>query len=104
MSFEPNNPTFAKATPLQIILIVLGMIAFLYSARPVVLPVVLACIAGTTLKPPIRWLSCCHIPPAISAAVVLCFLVSAIGIGFFHLGRPALTWMNAAPQHMPELR
>jgi predicted PurR-regulated permease PerM len=30
--------------------------------------------------------------------------VSAIGIGFFQLGRPALTWMNAAPQHMTELR
>jgi predicted PurR-regulated permease PerM len=49
-------------------------------------------------------LSCCHIPPAISAAVVLCFLVSAIAIGFFQLGRPALTWMNEAPQHMTELR
>jgi predicted PurR-regulated permease PerM len=104
MSVEPNSPTVAKATPMQIVLIVLGMIAFLYFARPVVLPVVLACVAGMTLKPLIRWLSCCHIPPAISAAVVLCFLVSAIGIGFFQLGRPALTWMNEAPQHMTELR
>ena len=104
MSVEPNSPTVAKATPLQIVLIVLGVIAFLYFARPVVLPVVLACIAGMTLKPLIRWLSCCHIPPAISAAVVLCFLVSAIGIGFYQLGRPALTWMNGAPQHMTELR
>jgi predicted PurR-regulated permease PerM len=104
MSVEPNSPTVARATPLQITLIVLGVIAFLYFARPVVLPVVLACIAGMTLKPLIRWLSCCHIPPAISAAVVLCVLVSAIGIGFFQLGRPAMTWMNEAPQHMAELR
>jgi predicted PurR-regulated permease PerM len=57
-----------------------------------------------TLKPLIRWFSCCHIPPALSAAVVLCFLVAAIGIGFFQLGRPALTWLNDAPQHMTELR
>jgi predicted PurR-regulated permease PerM len=56
------------------------------------------------LKPLIRWSSCCHIPPALSALVVLCLLVSAIGIGFFQLGRPALTWMNEAPQHMTELR
>ncbi len=104
MSVEPNSPTVAKATPLQIVLIVLGVIAFLYFARPVVLPVVLACIAGMTLKPLIRWLSCCHIPPALSAAVVLCVLVSTIGIGFFQLGRPALTWMNGAPQHMTDLR
>ena len=79
-------------------------IAFLYFARPVVLPVFLACVAGMTLKPLIRWLSCCHIPPALSAAVVLCFLVTAVGVGFFQLGRPALTWMNEAPQHMTELR
>ena len=50
-------------------LIVLGTIAFLYFARPVVLPVVVACVAGMTLKPLIRWLVCCHIPPAVSAAV-----------------------------------
>jgi predicted PurR-regulated permease PerM len=88
----------------QIVLVVLGAIAFLYFTRPVLLPVFLACIAGMTLKPLIRWLSYCRIPPALSAAVVLCLLVAAIGIGFFQLGRPALTWMNEAPQHMTELR
>ena len=104
LSAGPTAATSAKATPVQIVLILLGAIAFLYFARPVVLPVVLACIAGMTLKPLIRWSSCCHIPPALSAAVVLCFLVSAIGIGFFQLGRPAVRWMNEAPQHMTELR
>ena len=94
----------AQTTPVQIVLMVLGAIAFLYFARPVVLPVFLACVAGMTLKPLIRWLSYCHIPPALSAAVVLCFLVAAVGVGFFQLGRPALTWMNEAPQHMTELR
>jgi predicted PurR-regulated permease PerM len=93
-----------KTTPVQIVLIVLGTIAFLYFARPLVLPVFLACVAGMTLKPLIRWSSCCHIPPALSAVVVLCFLVAAVGVGFFQLGRPALTWMNEAPQHMTELR
>jgi predicted PurR-regulated permease PerM len=93
-----------KTTPVQIVLIVLGVIAFLYFARPVVLPVFLACVAGMTLKPLIRWLSYCHIPLALSAAVVLCLLVAAVGIGFFQLGRPALTWMNEAPQHMTALR
>lgn len=96
--------TAARATPLQIVLIVLGTIAFLYFARPVVLPVFLACVAGMTLKPLIRWSSCCHVPPAFSAAIVLCFLVGAVGVGFFQLGRPALTWMNEAPQHMTDLR
>jgi predicted PurR-regulated permease PerM len=100
----PSAAAATKTTPVQIVLIVLGTIAFLYFARPVVLPVVLACAAGMALKPLIRWLSYCHIPPAFSAAVVLCLLMAAVGVGFFQLGRPALTWMNEAPQHMTALR
>jgi predicted PurR-regulated permease PerM len=100
----PGDATAVGTTPVQIVLICLGVIAFLYFARPVVLPVVLACMAGMTLKPLIRWLSWCHIPPATSAVVVVCLLVCAIGICFFELGRPALKWMDEAPQHMTELR
>jgi len=107
-SEPPPAPSSAaaatKPTPLQIVLMVLGTIAFLYFARPVVLPVFLACVAGMALKPLIRWLSYGHIPPAMSAAVVLCLLVASVGIGFFQLGRPAMTWMNDAPTHMAELR
>jgi predicted PurR-regulated permease PerM len=103
-SAATSEEAATKTTPAQIVLIVLGVVGFLYFVRPVVLPVFLACVAGMALKPLIRWLSCCHIPPPLSAAVVLCFLVFAIGIGFFQLGRPALAWMNEAPQHMTELR
>jgi predicted PurR-regulated permease PerM len=100
----PGTATARLFTLAQIILMVLGVIGFLYFARPVVLPVVLAIAAGMTLKPLIRWLSCCHIPPSISAAVVLILLVFALGLGFFNLGRPAVTWLNEAPQHMTDLR
>ncbi len=101
---QPDTAPAAKAAPIQIALVLLGVVAFLYFARPVVLPIFLACVAGMALKPLIRWLSYGHIPPAISAAVVLCLLAAAIGIGFFQLGRPAMTWMNDAPAHMAELR
>lgn len=101
---KPIPTAVAKIAPLQIVLIVLGTIAFLYFARPVILPIFMACIAATTLKPLIRWSSCCRIPPALSAAIVLCLLMAAIGLGFFQLGRPAMTWLNDAPQHMTELR
>ncbi len=103
-SVESLSTPFARATSAQIVIIGLGTVAFLYFARPVILPICLACVAGMTLKPLIRWLSCCHIPPALSAAVVLGLLVAAVGVGFFQLGRPALTWVNEAPQHMTELR
>ena len=99
-----NHARVAKTTALQIVLIVLGGIAFLYFARAVVLPVVLALVAGVTLKPLVRWLSYCHLPTGISAAIVVFMLVVATGVGFFQLGRPALTWMNEAPQHMTALR
>ena len=80
-SAEPIIAAVAMTTPVQMLMIVLGPIAFLYFARPVVLPVFLACVAAMTLKPLIRWLSYCHIRPALSAAVVLCVLVSGIAIG-----------------------
>ncbi len=104
VSPEQDAGVVSRTTPVQAVLIVLGTVAFLYFARPVILPVFLACGAAMTLKPLIRWLSYCHISPALSAAVVLCLLVAAIGIGFFQLGRPAMSWMNDAPRHMTELR
>jgi predicted PurR-regulated permease PerM len=61
-------------------------------------------VAGMTLKPLIRWASCARIPPPVSAAVVLCVLAAAVGIGFLQLGRPAMAWLNEAPQHMTDLR
>lgn len=102
----PGNPAAAatKTTPVQVVLMVLGTMAFLYFARPLVLPVFTACFAGMALKPLIRWFSRGHIPPALSAAIVLGLLVVAIGIGFLQLGRPAAVWMNEAPQHMTALR
>src|ERR1035437_6741526 len=101
---QPNTAPAAKATSVQIALVVLGVVAFLYFARPVVLPIFLACVGGMTLKPLIRWLSQFHVPPALSAAVVLSLLVAAVIIGFIQLGRPALAWINEAPQHITELR
>ena len=101
---QPIASAGAKTTPVQIVLVLLGTIAFLYFARPVVLPIFLACMAGMTLKPLIRWLSRCHIPPALSAAVVLGFFAAGLGIGFVQLGRPAMAWISDAPEHMAELR
>ena len=104
LSVNPIIAPAAKTCPVQIVLMLLGAIGFLYFARPVVLPVVVAGIAGMTLKPLIRWFAGWHIPPALSAAVVLGVLVTVAGIGFVQLGRPAVAWMNDAPQHMTDLR
>ena len=86
------------------VLLGLASIAFFFFARSVLLPVFLACIASMTLKPLVGWASDCHVPKALSAAIVLCALMAAFGFGFIQLGRPALRWMNEAPEHMTELR
>ena len=91
-------------SPAEITFIVLGTIAFIYFARPVVLPVVVACMAGMTLIPFIRWLSYCRIPPPLSAAVLLILLVTVVSFGFVQLSRPALAWINEAPEHIAELK
>ncbi len=103
-SVQASAAATAKTAPLQIVLVALGLIAFLFFARAVVLPLFLACVAGMALKPLIRWLGYWHLPPALSAAFVLLLLVAVVGVGFFQLGRPALTWMNEAPLHMTALR
>jgi predicted PurR-regulated permease PerM len=104
LSPEPITIAVINRLPVQLILILLGMIPFLYFARPVLLPICLACVAAMTLKPLIRWLSYCRFPPALSAALVLSVLIGGVVVGFMQFGGPALTWVNNAPQHMTELR
>ena len=101
---SPSNAGAIRTTFVQIVVVVLDAMGFLFLARPVVLPIVLAVVAAMTLKPLIRWLSECRLRPAFAAAVVLCLFVTAVGIGFLELGRPAMAWMNEAPKHMTDLR
>jgi predicted PurR-regulated permease PerM len=99
-----TNAAGSRTSLAQIVVMVLGAIAFLYFGRPVVLPIVLAAVAAMILRPLIRWLSHCHLRPALAAAVVLCLFVAAVVIGFLKLGPPAMAWMSEAPTHMAQLR
>ena len=99
-----QTPSTGKAAPLQAAIVILGTVGFLYFARPVILPIFLACVGSMTLKPLIRWLARWHIPEALSTALVLAFLVGGISVGFMQLGHPALAWMNEAPQHISDLK
>jgi predicted PurR-regulated permease PerM len=102
---EPEVPEPAPATTRgQGIVVALGIVAFLYFARPVMLPLLLACLAAMALKPLMQWLSVLHIPTAPSAALVFVALIAALSIGFLQLGRPAIHWIDDAPEHMTELR
>jgi hypothetical protein len=50
----PAALTLSKTALAQIVLIVPGTGGFFYFARPVLLPIFLACVAAMTLKPLIR--------------------------------------------------
>ncbi len=103
-----RNTTFAKlmGRPKSwlIVLVIFATIAFLYLARVVLLPIVLALVAGMALKPVMRWLAQCHVPPKLGAAIVVGGWVFAVGFGFIQLSQPALEWTRGAPQHMAQLR
>lgn len=86
------------------VLAVLGVVAFLYFARPVVLPIFLALIATMALQPLVRGLSRLHMPRSVSASIVFFVLVGVVGEGFIQLERPVARWVNDVPQHMTQLR
>ena len=75
---EEAPPQATRFAPPHVALIVLGSVAFLYFARPVMLPILLAWMAATTLRPAVRWLSYLRLPTPVSAAVVFCLLLAAI--------------------------
>jgi predicted PurR-regulated permease PerM len=103
-SAEAGETSVPAATSIQSILLGLGLIGFLYFARPVVLPVFLACMATMALKPVMKWLTSLRIPTAISAAIIFVLLVVALAFGFAELGRPAIRWIDDVPEHIEDLR
>jgi predicted PurR-regulated permease PerM len=97
--------TWLKAS--HIALVILGILAALgiaYFARPVVLPILAAAVISMALKPPVRWLRKCHMPTPLAAAVVLLVFVSITGYAAWHLGRPAVVWVDSAPESLTRLK
>jgi predicted PurR-regulated permease PerM len=91
----------------HIALVILGIFAALgiaYFARPVVLPILAAAVISMALKPPVRWLRKCHMPTPLAAAVVLLVFVSITGYAAWHLGRPAVVWVDSAPESLTRLK
>jgi predicted PurR-regulated permease PerM len=101
---EVKPPALRQINGAQMTLLVLGTIAFLYFSRPVTLPVVLAWMCATALRPLVRWLTALKLPTPVAAAVVFCLLLAVMVFGVFQIERPAVKWLNEAPQHMTTIR
>lgn len=100
----PGERTAPRINAVQVIIVILASIAFLYFARPVVLPVVIAVMAATTLNPLMRGLAYLRVPTVASAVLVFVVLLTGATVAFVELGRPAIAWMDEAPQHVADLR
>jgi predicted PurR-regulated permease PerM len=92
------------ASSVQVAVLVLASITCLYFGRPVILPVVLAFMAAAALKPVMRVLGRLRLPTVGSALVIFLTLVAFLIVAFVQAGRPALGWVNDAPQHVADLR
>ncbi len=104
---EPNGPSTRLTQASQIAVVTLGILAALglaYFASAVFLPVLAAAVISIALKPPMRWLRKCHVPTPLAAALVVLVFVSATGYAAWHLGRPAMAWVESAPDSLARLK
>jgi predicted PurR-regulated permease PerM len=100
---EEATRSARKTTSLRI-LASIAIIAFLYFARPVMLPLVGACMVAAGLTPLMRLFSYLRIPTVPSAVIIFLILVALTGLGLARIGQPAVGWVNDAPRHLTDLR
>jgi predicted PurR-regulated permease PerM len=84
-------------------LLVLAVVAALYLARDVLLPMVLALILSLVFAPFVRGLKKLRIPESVSAALVVVGLVAAVAAGVYNLAEPAADWLDKAPQSLRQI-
>lgn len=109
--FSATSPDAAAEMPLPReprtvflgILCLIALIACLYIAEEIVLPVMLAIVLKLLLQPLVRLLERVHVPKAIGALLALILLLAVfIGLGTL-LSAPATRWITDLPQAWPRL-
>jgi predicted PurR-regulated permease PerM len=82
----------------------IAVLACLYVAQDIVLPVVLALVLKLLLQPLVSLLERLHVPRVAGALVALAVLLSVfIGLGML-LSSPAARWVSELPQTWPQLQ
>ena len=84
-------------------LFVLALFFALYTARAVLLPVVIAALLSLLLMPFKRALERLRLPHTLAAAVLVIGLASGFGYAFFTLAEPASEWLQTLPSVAREL-
>jgi predicted PurR-regulated permease PerM len=91
-------------TIFQGILCVIAVLACLYIAQAIVLPVVLAIVLKLLLQPLVNLLERLRVPKPVGALIALAVLLSVfVGLGMV-LSSPAAQWASQLPQAWPQLQ
>ena len=85
-------------------LFVLAIFYTMYFMRALLLPLVLALLLSYLLRPIVRAGARFHIPPAVSAAVILLSFFGLIGYGISFLAAPAAGWLEKAPYSLQQFQ
>jgi len=80
------------------VLSVLAVLYTLYFAREFLLPIVFALLLNFLLSPLVRWFARIHIPPPLSAGVVILGILGLLGSGVFGLSGSVREWASTAPE------
>jgi predicted PurR-regulated permease PerM len=81
----------------------LGVLAALYVASSIILPVVLAFVLNLLLQPAVRLLVRLHLPRAVGALLTVLLVIGALVGLVAALSVPAATWAERLPEGIPRL-
>jgi predicted PurR-regulated permease PerM len=84
-------------------LFALAVLAALYAASAIILPVVLAFVLKLLLQPAVRLLERAHLPRAVGALVAILLVIGALVGLVAALSVPAATWAARLPEGIPRL-
>lgn len=84
-------------------LLLLAVLAVLYVARDLILPIVAALILSLVFLPLVRGMKKIFIPAPLGAGLVVLGLIAGVIGGVYNLAEPAGSWLEKAPQSLREI-
>lgn len=106
---EPNEDVYvfrnsAEIRTLATIgLFVMALLAVLYLAKPVLVPVLMALLLYFILRPIHKWLVARGLHQVLAAAMLLIAVMLLLGLGISYLTQPAIAWFERMPTSLQTL-
>lgn len=99
---ERSGPSSRRAVEsFAVVVLALLAIAYtLYFARAILMPIVLAMVLASLLRPIVRGARRFRLPDSLTAGVLLIGVVAACILGVVNLFQPAMEWIDDAPKHI----